>query len=216
MPTPPTTPQPHSPPAFPFLLKTRLTRVNRRISRGSDSHSSQEPISLLRDNDQPFIFDISFFNKPYRFEFYDTASPENWTLLLPNVIVLCYDISSRLSIINVQRVVSAPPIAPSFANQLTRTQWTKEVKRVFTVEKELPVLLLGMKRDLRSEEDPNGIIYPQEAYRIAQEMRCDRYMECSAVSGELVHEVFEDICRTAALGTKKEDGGLSEGGCVVM
>jgi Ras family protein A len=95
-------------------------------------------------------------------------------------------------------------------------QWTKETKRLFTTTKELPILLLGLKRDLRSEDDPNGIIYPQEGYRIAQEMRCDRYMECSALSGELVHEVFEDICRTAALGTKKEGGGLSEGGCGVM
>jgi Ras family protein A len=77
----------------------------RRISKGSDSHSSKQPIILLRDNDQPFVFDISFFNRPYRFEFYDTASPENWTLLQPDVIVLCYDVSSRLSLINVQRVV---------------------------------------------------------------------------------------------------------------
>ncbi|KAE9366017.1 P-loop containing nucleoside triphosphate hydrolase protein [Stipitochalara longipes BDJ] len=169
-----------------------------RISKGSTSHSSKEPISPLRDNDQPFIFDISFFNRPYRFEFYDTSSPENWTLLKPDVIVLCYDISSRLSLINIQRV------------------WIKETTRLFTSAKELPVLLLGLKRDLRNEEDPNGIIYPQEGYRIAQEMRCDRYMECSAVSGELVHEVFEDICRTAALGTKKEGGGLSEGGCGMM
>lgn len=80
----------------------------------------------------------------------------------------------------------------------------------------MPILLLGLKRDLRSETDPNGIIYPQEAYRIAQEIRCDKYMECSAVSGELVHEVFEDICRTAARGTVQEDGGLSEGGCKLM
>ncbi|KAN0090340.1 P-loop containing nucleoside triphosphate hydrolase protein, partial [Hyaloscypha variabilis] len=166
-----------------------------RISQGSASHSSKGPISLLRDNDQPFIFDISFFNRPYRFEFYDTSSPENWTLLKPDMIILCYNISSRLSLINVQRA------------------WRKETTTHFTSAKELPVLLLGLKRDLRSEEDPNGIIYPQEGYRIAQEMRCDRYMECSAVSGELVHEVFEDICRTAALGTKKEGGGLSEGGC---
>ncbi len=76
-------------------------------------------------------------------------------------------------------------------------------------------MLLGLKRDLRSEDDPNGIIYPQEGYRIAQEMRCDRYLECSAITGELVHEVFEDICRTAAKSTK-EGGGLSEGGCVTM
>lgn len=95
-------------------------------------------------------------------------------------------------------------------------QWRNETTRLFTAVKELPVLLLGLKRDLRSEDDPNGIIYPQEAYRIAQEMRCDRYMECSALTGELVHEVFEDICRTAALGTEKDGGGLSEGGCWVM
>jgi Ras family protein A len=79
----------------------------------------------------------------------------------------------------------------------------------------VPILLLGLKRDLRSETDPNGIIYPQEAYRIAQEMRCDKYMECSAVTGELVAEVFEDICRTAAL-CAEDKGGRSEGGCQVM
>lgn len=78
------------------------------------------------------------------------------------------------------------------------------------------MLLLGLKRDLRSETDPNGIIYPQEGYCIAQEMRCDRYLECSAVTGELVKEVFEDICRTAAKGANKEGGGLSEGGCAIM
>ena len=44
------------------------------------------------------------------------------------------------------------------------------MKRIFTVQKELPVLMLGLKRDLRSETDPNGIIYPQESYRIAQEV----------------------------------------------
>jgi Ras family protein A len=76
-------------------------------------------------------------------------------------------------------------------------------------------LVLGLKRDLRSETDPNGIIYPQEAYRIAQEIRCDKYMECSAFTGELVHEVLEDICRTAAMTTTSK-GGLSEGGCGVM
>lgn len=63
--------------------------------------------------------------------------------------------------------------------------------------------------------DPNGIIYPQEGVRVAQEMRCDKYMECSAVTGELVHEVFEDICRTAAMSTTAK-GGLTEGGCGIM
>ena len=91
----------------------------------------------------------------------------------------------------------------------------REIKSTFTVESDIPVLVLGLKRDLRSEKDPNGIIYPQEAYRISQEMRCDKYMECSAVTGELVHEVFEDICKTAAM-TTTSSGGLSDGGCIVM
>lgn len=173
-----------------------------RISKGSIGHSSKGPISLLRDGDQPFIFEIKFYNRPYRFEFYDTASPESWKLLNPKMIVLCYDISSRLSLINIQRY------------------WSKEIKRTFAATdfsdgSEIPILLLGLKRDLRSETDPNGIIYPQEAYRIAQELRCDKYMECSAITGELVHEVFEDICKTAAMSTT-DKGGLSEGGCEIM
>jgi hypothetical protein len=83
--------------AAPFSSFTSfsLHRKNRRISKGSASHSSKEPISLLRDNDQPFIFDISFFNRPYRFEFYDTSSPENWTLLNLTCNSLCYNISIK-------------------------------------------------------------------------------------------------------------------------
>lgn len=41
-------------------------------------------------------------------------------------------------------------------------------------------------------------------------------MECSAFTGELVQEVVEDICRTAANTVNGEGEGLSEGGCVVM
>lgn len=54
-----------------------------------------------------------------------------------------------------------------------------------------------------------------KGYRIAQEMRCDRYAECSALTGELMDEVFEDIARTAAK-TTTEAGALSSGGCGLM
>jgi Ras homolog gene family, member A len=74
--------------------------------------------------------------------------------------------------------------------------------------------VLGLKRDLRSEDDPNGVIYPQEAYKVCQEMRVDKYVECSATTGELLKLAFEEICRTA-LATTTEAGGQSEGGCVV-
>lgn len=79
----------------------------------------------------------------------------------------------------------------------------------------LPVVIMGLKRDLRSEDDPNGTIYPQEAYQVAQTLRADRYVECSAVTGELIQPAFEDICKTA-IKTTTASGGQSEGGCAIV
>lgn len=97
--------------------------------------------------------------------------------------------------------------------------------------------MLGLKRDLRVENE--NIIYPQEVriyspyhgmsldfgretdtrnyqtYRIAQELRCDRYAECSAVTRELLAETFEDISRTAAMATTAK-GGQTSGGCNIL
>lgn len=95
------------------------------------------------------------------------------------------------------------------------SQWLTEVKTAFQRIDTLPTLILGLKRDLRSETDPNGIIYPQEAYRIAQEMRADRYVECSALTGELLKAAFEDIC-TTAVKTMSTEGGQTPGGCALM
>lgn len=63
------------------------------------------PINLLKDIEQPFLFEVSFGGRQYRLEFYDTSSPDNWRLLRPDLILICYDISQRLSLINLQRVV---------------------------------------------------------------------------------------------------------------
>lgn len=50
---------------------------------------------------------------------------------------------------------------------------------------------------------------------MSQEMRVDKYVECSAVTGELLKLAFEEICNTAAK-TVTPEGGQSEGGCVVL
>lgn len=81
-------------------------------------------------------------------------------------------------------------------------------------------MLLGLKRDLRTNErDEMGkfvCVMPEEGLQAAQEMRCDRYAECSALTGELLWEAVEDITKVAA-STTTEQGGLSEGGgCYIM
>ncbi|KAL8861840.1 MAG: hypothetical protein Q9178_001709 [Gyalolechia marmorata] len=167
-----------------------------RLSQGQHAPKVSGPLPTLHDLDQPFIFDISMYNRPYRFEFYDTSCSENYTLLRPDFVVLCFDVTDRGSLTNVPGV------------------WRKDVTRHYRRDGEdPPLMMLGLKRDARVEDE--GVVYPQEGYRIAQEMRCDRYAECSAATGELVSEVFEDIARTAAK-TTTDAGGLTQGGCVLM
>ncbi|RYO86271.1 hypothetical protein DL766_003330 [Monosporascus sp. MC13-8B] len=175
--------------------KVGKTTFLSRISGGSGSLDGSTPITLLRDIDQPFIFELRNRRYKYRLEFHDTSGPENWQLLRPDLVLICYDISQRGSLVNMQRV------------------WIKEVHGTFKNDT-LPVIVVGLKRDLRSEDDPNGIIYPEEGYKVSQEMRADKYIECSAVTGELLKLAFEEICKTAAQ-TAEEKGGQSEGGCTV-
>ena len=72
------------------------------------------PIPMLRDIDQPYIFEIKLGEKKFRFELSDTSRPESWRLLEPDVVVICYDISQRLSLLNMKRYVcvhAADPIS---------------------------------------------------------------------------------------------------------
>lgn len=78
---------------------------SRRISQGHHNLTGTQPISLLRDIDQPFNFEVSFGKRRYRLEFYDTSSPDSWRLLQPDLVLVCYDISQRLSLINLKRIV---------------------------------------------------------------------------------------------------------------
>ncbi|TKA34238.1 hypothetical protein B0A50_00218 [Salinomyces thailandicus] len=183
--------------------------------------SSNQTAPTLRDLDQPFSFDIRMYNRPYRFEFFDTASPTNYTLLNPSLVILCYSIADPPSLTSLQK------------------KWRLVVEEYFNLDESIPVIVLGLQRDIRAKEDyaghvrpsetengemgedeevlrPRTFVYPQEALRTAQEMRCDRYCECSALTGELCREVFEDIARTAAM-TTTERGGRTQGtSCAVM
>jgi GTPase SAR1 family protein len=187
--------------------------------------------------DQPFPFNIRMYNRPYRFNFYDTASPENFTLLRPAVVVLCYSIANPESLMSVHKY------------------WKPLVETHFNDNDTLPVILLGLKRDVRGQDDYGGsvkpasddtglddqrpingrkFVYPQEALGIAQKMRCDRYCECSAMTGEvsthvlldfcsrvltiikLCREVFEDIAKTAAMTTTAKGGQTDGTACNIM
>lgn len=143
------------------------------------------------------MFDVKAGKRPYRLELYDTASPESYLLLKPDILVLCFAINDRASLRSLY------------------TNWKATVEGHFNYNDQIPVIVLGLKRDLREENNPD-MIFAHEAVTVAQDMRCDRYCECSAVTGELIELVFEDIAKTAAL-TRTEKGGRSPGpNCTIL
>lgn len=154
-------------------------------------------VELLRDSDQPFVYDIRFSKTSFTLHIYDTASPnQHWTTLRPDLVVLAFDISDRDTLGGLKR-------------------WRNDITRYFQhgSGERIPVMMIGLKRDLRGKSD--DIIYPQESYRIAQEFHCDQYAECSAVTGELLAETFEDLARLAGM-TTTEAGGQTSGGCTIQ
>lgn len=181
-----------------------------RLSLGISQSDELPPYKLptLRDSDQPFTFNISLYARPYRLSFYDTASPTSYTLLRPDFIVLCYDISRRATLESI------------------RTRWLPVVNTHFNYDEALPVMVLGLKRDLRrewteAEMGPDGkgrgpSVYPQEGLGLATEGLCDRYAECSAVTGELCREVLEDVARTGARTTTENGAKSKPTECLVM
>ena len=181
---------------------TFLSRLNPQLPSKSIASQSSQRLDLER---RPFKFDVSLFRRPYTFRIW----PSTGTLFVdefpdnPRLVIICYDVSDRTSLHN--------------ARYYWRRQFTMHYQEL---EHTTPVLLLGLKRDLRTDQmDEKGqytCIMPQEGVNEASEMRCDSYCECSAVTGELLWEAVEDITRIAAK-TTTEKGGLSEGSaCALM
>lgn len=127
-----------------------------KLSHGANSiREKTTNLPLLRDLDQPFIYDIRMYNRLYRFEFSDTASPENYTLLRPDFVVLCYSISDRTSLQSVQN-----------------TWWKKMIEWYMREREDIPIMLLGLKRDLRVEGE--DCIYPHEVSPTHRGQYCPR------------------------------------------
>ncbi|RIB10512.1 putative GTP-binding protein rhoA [Gigaspora rosea] len=116
-------------------------------------------------------------------EEYDRLRPDPYTNA--HVILLCFDIDSPNSLDN----------------------W---ISAVMTICSDLPIILVGYKKDLRF--DPKTIeslrktserpVTPEEGLHVSQRIGAYKYLECSAKTGEGVHEVFEHAARAALLTRK--------------
>lgn len=163
------------------------------------------PLKKVDLEDRPFTFSVSLFRRQYTFRIWPSTGPlfADPFPSNPRFVIITYDVTSRVSLYHAQ------------------FYWREQfIQHYEELEHSIPVMLLGLKRDLRTADVDNDgqtlCVMPQEGLTAAQEMRCDKYAECSALTGELLWEAVEDITRVAAK-TTTERGGLSEGpGCCLM
>ncbi|KGO75593.1 hypothetical protein PITC_098760 [Penicillium italicum] len=74
----------------------KSTFLTGRLSLPGPSNTDSNTLELLRDGDQPFIYDIRFSKKTFTLKLYDTSNPnQHWTSLRPDLVVLAFDISNR-------------------------------------------------------------------------------------------------------------------------
>ncbi|MBW0485325.1 hypothetical protein O181_025040 [Austropuccinia psidii MF-1] len=156
-----------------------------------------------------YVADVEVDGKRVELALWDTAGQEDYDRLRPlsypdsHVILICFAIDSPDSLDNVQE------------------KWISEVLHFC---QGLPIVLVGCKKDLRN--DPKTIeelrrtsqkpVTPEEGMNVAQKIGSQRYLECSAKTGQGVREVFEHATRYALL-AKKGGGRRSRGrGCNIL
>ncbi|KAJ5279208.1 hypothetical protein N7478_004580 [Penicillium angulare] len=80
--------------------------------------------------------------------------------------------------------------------------WDKEVH---PFSRDLPILLVGLQKDLRDENPPQeDLVKWEEGDAIRSKIGANAYMECSAKTGEGVVEVLHEATRLALLAGKRQ------------
>ncbi|KAF8570128.1 hypothetical protein P879_04815 [Paragonimus westermani] len=144
-----------------------------------------------------FVSDMVVDDKEVELSLWDTAGQEDYDRLRnlsypdTNVVLMCFSIDSPDSLANI------------------RDKWVGEV-RCFC--ENVPVVLVGLKKDLRT--DPATIkelarmkqqpVKTEDGRAMASQIGAYAYIECSSKTKENVREVFE-IATRAALKKKKKN-----------
>jgi len=144
-----------------------------------------------------YVADIEVDNKQVELALWDTAGQEDYDRLRPlsypdtDVILMCFSIDSTDSLENLAE------------------KWYPEVKHFCP---NVPILMVGNKRDLREDERAihdltkmrQEIVKPENCRLMAEKLNAYAYLECSAKTKEGVREVFEAATR-AALYTRRKN-----------
>ena len=141
------------------------------------------------------IKEKSKYEKPIELVLWDTAGQEDYDSIRPlsypntDVILLCYSIDSQESFANISN------------------KWFEELKWYCP---RVPVILVGLKKDLRSNDCSRNDIDPktklvtfEEGKKVACTIGATAFMECSSLAGDGVQEIFESAIKSTLKNRKK-------------
>ncbi|CAL8280933.1 rho-related GTP-binding protein RhoF isoform X1 [Gadus morhua] len=158
---------------------------------------------------EKYVTTITHGGKNIRLNLYDTAGQDDYDRLRPlsyqeaHLIMVCYDVTNPTS----------------FENVLIK--WHPELKHFC---KDIPVILIGCKTDLRKDKerirklkavDQTPITYTQ-GEDVRQQMNAELYLECSAKHQENVEQVFQETTKTALEACRKARKRKRKRLCVAM
>merc|ERR1712106_83673 len=139
-----------------------------------------------------YVADIEVDNRQVELALWDTAGQEDYDRLRPlsypdtDVILMCFSIDSPDSMQNIPE------------------KWVPEVRHFCP---KVPIVLVGNKKDLRSGKD--DCIRESEGKQMAQRIDAQAYVECSALTGENVRDVFEKATKLAMAKKGKKSSGCA-------
>jgi len=159
----------------------------------------EEYVPTVFDN---YTADVLFNGKPVSLGLWDTAGQEDYDKLRPlsypmtDVFLVCFSIISKTSFENITH------------------KWIEELK---VHEPDTPIVLCGLKSDLRHDSNNNCLdakweevskastqVSKASAKALAKELGAP-YRECSALTQEGLKNVFEEVIRIG-LSPKREPG----------
>lgn len=139
---------------------------------------------------ETYISDIEVDGTEVELALWDTAGQEDYDRLRPlsypdtDVILLCFSVVNHDSLENVVE------------------KWKPEVAHFCP---KVPIVLVGLKKDLRHDESHKKLaVKGDEGHEAAARIQARVYMECSAKTKEGVRGVFEEATRAALQNNKSK------------
>ncbi|ODV62546.1 Rho family GTPase RHO2 ASCRUDRAFT_32165 [Ascoidea rubescens DSM 1968] len=137
-----------------------------------------------------YVTDCRVDGKAVQLALWDTAGQEEYERLRP----LSY---SKAHVVLIGFAIDVPD---SLEN--AGTKWYEEVTANC---RGVPIILVGLKKDLRLSEKDYRYVQYRQGEIVARNIGARRYIECSALTGEGVDDVFEIATRTSLIVTHTQN-----------